>query len=86
MDVKISDSISCRRDDFINALKVAFISIKRDNLKIFGIQKSNTLQVFVTTESDAKKGHNRLPLPLARLYEEDILSEDEVASNKTTNA
>lgn len=30
--------VTCeQRDDFINALKVAFISIKRDNLKIFGI-------------------------------------------------
>lgn len=37
----------------------------------------------MTTESDAKKGHNRLPLNLARLIEEDILSDDEVNANKT---
>ena len=64
----------------INALKVAFISIKRDNLKIFGLSKSKTLQDFVTTEKDVQKGLNRLPLPLARLKDEDIMSEAEVAA------
>ena len=73
----------CRREDFITALKIAYISIKHDNLKIFGIQKSNTLQVFVATEKDVQKGHNRMPLNLARLIEEDILSDEEVASSKT---
>jgi hypothetical protein len=33
---------------------------------------------FVTTEKDLQKGNNRLPLNLARLYEEDLMSEDEV--------
>lgn len=45
--------------------------------------KSNNLQVFVTTEKDAQKGHNRLPLNLARLIEEDILSDQEVTASKT---
>lgn len=71
-----------RRDDFINCLKVAYITIKRDNLKIFGISRSKTLQDFVTTEKDVQKGLNRLPLNLARLIEEDILSDAEVAAGK----
>ena len=62
---------------------MAYISLKRDNLKIYGILKSNTLQVFVATENDVKKGHNRMPLNLARLIEEDILSDEEISQSKT---
>lgn len=69
----------------INALKVAFISIKRDNLKIFGISKSKTLQDFVTTEKDVQKGLNRLPLPLARIKDEDIMSEQDVNAGTKSN-
>jgi len=57
---------------------MAYISEKRNNLRVFGISKSKTLQDFVTTEKDVQKGHNRLPLNLARLYEEDIMSDEEV--------
>ena len=74
-----------RRDDFINAMKIAYITIKKDNLKIFGISRSKTLQDFVTTEKDVQKGLNRLPLNLARLIEEDIMSDEEVAAGKNSN-
>ena len=74
-----------RREDFINSLKVAYITLKKDNLKIFGISKSKTLQDFVTTEKDVQKGLNRLPLNLARLIEEDIMSDEEVAAGKKAN-
>lgn len=47
---------------------------------MFGISKSKTLSDFVTTEKDAQKGNNRLPLNLARIYEEDIMTEEEVES------
>ena len=47
-------------------------------MKIFGIGKSKTLSDFVTTEKDVQKGNNRLPLNLARLYEEDIMTDEEV--------
>lgn len=36
----------------------------------------------MTTEKDVQKGLNRLPLNLARLIEEDILSDAEVAAGK----
>ena len=62
---------------------MAYITIKKDNLKIFGISKSKTLQDFVTTEKDVQKGLNRLPLNLARLIEEDILSDEEIAKRNT---
>jgi len=67
-----------QRDDFLQIMKMAYISEKRNNLRVFGISKSKTLQDFVTTEKDVQKGHNRLPLNLARLYEEDIMSDEEV--------
>jgi len=50
----------------------------RNNLRIFGISKQKNLSDFVTTEKDVQKGNNRLPLNLARLYEEDIMSDEEV--------
>ena len=65
---------------------MAFISEKRDNLKIFGISKSKTLQDFVTTEKDVQKGHNRLPLNLARIYEEDIMSDEEIKNKRDGDA
>jgi len=66
------------RDKFINVVKQNYIDIKHNNLAVFGISKSKNLGDFVTTEADVKKGKNRLPLKLARVYEEDLLSEDEV--------
>jgi len=65
---------------------MAYISEKRNNLKVFGISKSKTLQDFVTTEKDVQKGHNRLPLNLARLYEEDIMSDEEIKNKKDGDA
>ena len=50
-----------------------------NNLSVFGISKSKNLSDFVTTEADVKKGKNRLPLKLARIYEEDLMSDDEVS-------
>ena len=54
------------------------MTIKRNNLKIFGISKSKNLSDFVTTEKDVLKGNTRIPLALARLYHEDIMSDAEV--------
>lgn len=65
-------------DDFIENLKLSYITLKRNNLRIFGISKSKTLSEFVTTEQDVKKGNNRLPLNLARLYEEDLMTDEDV--------
>ena len=67
-----------RLHDFIENLKLSYITLKRNNLRIFGISKSKTLSEFVTTEQDVKKGNNRLPLNLARLYEEDLMTDEEV--------
>ena len=58
--------------------------MKRNNLKIFGISKTRNLSDFVTTEQDVRKGTSRVPLNLARIYEEDILSDEEVRQGLKT--
>jgi len=71
-----------RKDDFINTVKLSFMTINKNNLSIFGISKVKTLTDFVTTEQDVKKGNNRLPLNLARMYEEDLMTKEEVEKAK----
>ena len=45
--------LSCDvRDNFLSVVKIAYITHKRNNLKIFGIGRSKTLVDFVTTEKD----------------------------------
>ena len=47
---------------------------------------------FVTTEGDVKRGKTRIPLKLARIYDEDLISEELAAldinasSKRTSNA
>ena len=48
------------------------MSIVKDNLPIFGIAKASKLIDYATTESDVGRGISRMPLVLARIYEEDI--------------
>jgi hypothetical protein len=72
-----------RRNEFFSTLKLAYVTLKRNNLKIFGIGKSRNLSDFVTTEKDVQKGNTRIPLALARLYDEDIMSDEEVAKVHT---
>jgi hypothetical protein len=44
------------------------------NLPIFGI-KSKDMKEYTTTEKDVVKGISRIPLNLARIYEEDIIKD-----------
>ena len=53
---------------------MAFTSTCKRNLPIYGIKNKN-LREFTTTEKDRDKGISRIPLPLARIYEEDIIEE-----------
>ena len=56
---------------------MAYSSKLKSNLPIFGL-KNKDLREFTTTEKDRDKGISRIPLKLARLYEEDVLRDDEV--------
>ena len=52
-------------------------------MKIFGIGKSRNLSDYVTTEKDVQRGNNRMPLNVARLYEEDIMSEESLETERS---
>lgn len=55
---------------------MAFTSKCKTNLPIYGI-KNKELKDFATTEKDLDKGISRIPLVLARIYEEDLLKDDD---------
>ena len=46
----------------------------KSNLPIYGIRNKD-LREFNTTEKDLEKGISRIPLPLARIYEEDVIED-----------
>lgn len=51
---------------------MAYTSKLKINLPIYGI-KDKRLREFTTTEKDRDKGISRMPMHLARIYEEDII-------------
>ena len=60
------------RENIFKIVKLCYLSICKENLPIYGIAKSKTLSDFCTSEKDASRGISRVPLILARIYEEDI--------------
>ena len=60
------------RETIFQVMKMAYLSIKQDNLPIFGISKQRSLADYTTTEKDVTRGLSRMPLVLSRIYEEDI--------------
>lgn len=68
-------------DTIFSVIKMAYLSICQENLPIFGIAKTRALVDFATTEKDVSRGISRMPLVLARIYEEDIKF-DSVAKNR----
>lgn len=44
----------------------------KENLPVYGIVKAKSLSDFATTEKDVARGISRIPILLARLYEEDV--------------
>lgn len=62
---------------------MAYMSLTKQNLPIFGIAKAKQLVDFTTTEKDVSRGISRMPLILARLYEEDIKFEKALPSSAT---
>ena len=59
-------------DVIFEVLKISYMSIVKDNLPIFGIAKAKQLADYATSEKDVARGITRMPLVLARIYEEDI--------------
>jgi hypothetical protein len=67
----ISLTISSREKIFL-VLKQAYSSKCKTNLPIYGIRNKD-LKEYQTREKDVIKGISRMPMKIARLYEEDIL-------------
>ena len=60
------------REIIFQVIKMAYLSLCQENLPIFGILKQRNLADYTTTEKDITRGVSRMPLVLARIYEEDI--------------
>ena len=58
---------------------MGYVAKKKKNLPIFAI-KFKDLRDYTTNESDVGKGISRIPLQLARLYEEDVMEEIEIST------
>ncbi len=58
-----------------------YLSQQKDNLPIFGIAKSKQLADFCTSQKDVSRGISRMPLVLARIYEEDTNFQKDKTSN-----
>ena len=53
------------------SLKLLYLSQMKENLPIYGIAKSKQLSDFCTSQKDLAHGISRIPMILARIYEED---------------
>lgn len=63
------------RKTIVDTIKMIFATLTRSNLPIFGVRQKN-LGMYTTQESDVVKGISRIPLPFARLNEEDVVDID----------
>jgi hypothetical protein len=61
-------------------VKMFYAALNRNNLPIYGVRQKN-LASYTTQASDVAKGISRIPLPLARLTEADLVSIDLIISN-----
>lgn len=66
-------------------VKVGFVAKTKKNLPIYGI-KFKELRDYTTGEGDVVKGVSRIPLQLARIYEEDVMEEIEVSTPSSSGA
>lgn len=71
------------RETIFQVMKMAYLSQVQDNLPIYGIAKSRSLIDFCTKESDVNRGISRVPLVLARIYEEDIKFDNQSKKTRT---
>ena len=69
-DVRIT--VYEHRQQIIDTIKMFYAKKKLDNLCIYGVRQKH-LGMYTTSESDAAKGISRIPLPLARLAQEDLV-------------
>jgi hypothetical protein len=51
---------------------MAYINHRQQNLSIYGMSKAKDLKEYCTTEKDVSRSISRIPMLLARIYDEDI--------------
>ena len=71
------------RDEIIQSLKMAFISLMKSNLPIYGIDTKD-LKNFTTTEKDKIKGKSRIPDKKYLMEAEEISIKEENSENPST--
>ena len=76
---------SDKKDDIISTLKLAYVSCKKKNLPIYGIE-SRSLRDYTTTEKDMKRGITRVPEESKQIKGEDLLSSTAAASSSEEEA
>jgi hypothetical protein len=60
------------RRQILDTVKMFYAAKTRDNLPIYGVRQKSLAQ-YHTTENEIKKGVSRIPLPMARLSEGDLI-------------
>ena len=65
------------RKNIIDTIKMFYAAKTRDNLPIYGVRQQK-LSEYTTQQGDVKKGISRIPLPLARLANEDLVKLDDM--------
>jgi hypothetical protein len=60
-------------------LKILYLSLVKENLPIYSIPKTKQLADFCTSQKDVSRGISRIPMEMARQYDEDT------QFNKTPN-
>ncbi len=71
------------RDEIIQSLKMAYISLMKTNLPIYGIDAKD-LKSFTTTEKDKIKGKSRIPSDKFLMETEEVIVKEENSENPST--
>ena len=77
--------VSIRKEEFINCLKMAVISVSKENLTLFGV-KVKDLSKFTTTDSGAVKGKSRRPGEEYRMDSENVLIVTENSKQESSSS
>lgn len=72
------------RKQMIDSIKMFYATLKRQNLPIYGVRQKN-LGAYTTQAGDVAKGISRVPLPLARLNDQDLIRITTLEKERLTN-
>lgn len=70
------------RQYLLNTIKMFYCTKTHSNLPIFGVRQK-CLNEYHTSTADHKKGLSKVPLPIARMSDQDLINLDEVLKNRS---